>query len=244
MSRFLLKIAFDGTSFHGWQVQNNAVTVQEIMCDRLSSMLKTKINVTGCSRTDAGVHANEFYCHFDSPIDISEEGFVKGLNSLLPQEISVFSCQKVNDGFHARYSAKYKNYVYRFFDGEVIDPFNARYSYKVPFKLNEIQMDRFCKNLIGTYDFEAFSSSKRTVEDTVRTITDAFVERKEDTVILSVTADGFLYNMVRIIAGTALFVSNGKINPDDTKRLILLKSRENLGATAPAKGLFLNKVIY
>ncbi len=214
------------------------------MCEKLSEMLKTKINVTGCSRTDAGVHANEFYCHFDSPIDISEEGFVKGLNSVLPQEIAVFSCEKVSDDFHARYSAKQKNYNYQFFDGEVIDPFNARYSYKVPVKLNEKQMDKFCKNLIGTYDFEAFSSSKRTVEDTVRTITDCSVKRDGDTVILSVTADGFLYNMVRIIAGTALSVSYGKINPDDTKELILAKSRKLLGATAPAKALFLNKVIY
>ncbi len=244
MSRFLLKIAFDGTDFHGWQVQNNAITVQQIMCEKLTQMLKTKINVTGCSRTDAGVHANEFYCHFDSPLDISEDGFVKGLNSVLPNTIAVFSCQKVNDDFHARYSAKYKNYIYRFFDGEVIDPFNARYSYKVPVKLNESEMDKFCKNLIGTYDFEAFSSSKRTVEDTVRTITDCSVVREGNNVTLSVTADGFLYNMVRIIAGTALCVSYGKINPDNTKKLIESKSRELLGATAPAKALFLNKVIY
>ena len=244
MSRFLLKIAFDGTSFHGWQVQKNAVTVQQIMCEKLSQMLKTQINVTGCSRTDAGVHANEFFCHFDSPINISEEGFVKGLNSILPQEIAVFACKKVDSDFHASYSAKYKNYIYRFFDGEVIDPFSARYSYKVPVKLNEREMDKFCKNLIGTFDFEGFSSSKRTVEDTVRTITEASVERQGDTVILSVTADGFLYNMVRIIAGTALYVSCGKINPDDTQMLIKSKSRELLGTTAPAKALFLNKVIY
>ncbi len=244
MSRFLLKIAFDGTSFHGWQVQSNAITVQQIMCEKLSQMLKSKISVTGCSRTDAGVHANEFYCHFDSPFDISEEGFVKGLNSVLPEEISVFSCQKVTEDFHARYSAKYKNYIYRFFDGEVIDPFSSRYTYKVPMKLNEKAMNDFCKNLIGTYDFEAFSSTKRTVEDTVRTITDCSVERQGNYVILSVTANGFLYNMVRIIAGTALSVSYGKINPDDTQKLIQMKSRELLGATAPAKALFLNKVIY
>lgn len=244
MSRFLLKIAFDGTNFHGWQVQNNALTVQQVMCEKLSEMLKTKIFVTGCSRTDAGVHANEFYCHFDSPINISENGFVKGLNALLPQEIAVFDCKKTTDDFHARYNAKYKNYIYRFFDGEVIDPFNARYAYKVPMKLDENKMDKFCKNLIGTYDFEAFSSSKRTVEDTVRTITDASVIRDGDMVVLSVTANGFLYNMVRIIAGTALYVSSGKINPKDTEKLILSKSRELLGATAPAKGLFLNKVIY
>lgn len=244
MSRFLLKMAFDGTDFHGWQVQNNAITVQQVMCEKLSEMYKTKISVTGCSRTDSGVHANEFYCHFDAPIEISEMGIVKGINALLPQDIAVFECKKVSNDFHARYSAKFKNYIYRFYDGEVIDPFNSRYAYKVPIKLDEKKMDEFCKNLVGTYDFEAFSSSKRTVEDTVRTITEAGVLREGDTVILSVTANGFLYNMVRIIAGTALYVSSGKINPEDTEKLILSKSRELLGATAPPKGLFLNKVIY
>lgn len=244
MSRFLLKIAFDGTDFHGWQVQDNALTVQKVMCDALSSMLKSEIGVTGCSRTDAGVHANEFYCHFDSPIDLAESAFVKGLNSVLPQSVSVFTAQRVSDDFHARYSAKGKNYIYRFFDGEIIDPFSARYAYKVNRKLNETKMDEFCKNLIGTHDFIGFSSSKRTVQDTVRTITDASVSRDGDFVTLSVTADGFLYNMVRIIAGTALYVSAGKINPADTKKLLELKSRDVLGSTAPAKALFLNKVIY
>lgn len=244
MSRFLLRIAFDGTDFHGWQVQANALTVQQLMCESLSSMLKTKINVTGCSRTDAGVHANEFYCHFDSPIDIAESGFVKGLNALLPKSIAVYSCKKVENDFHARYSAKCKNYIYRFFDGEVIDPFTARYAYKVPVKLNEIEMNKFCKQLVGTHDFAGFSSSKRTVEDTVRTVTAAEVFRKGDNVCLSITANGFLYNMVRIIAGTALYVSAGKIDPADTDELILSKSRDLLGPTAPPKGLFLNKVIY
>lgn len=244
MSRFLLKIAFDGTDFHGWQVQDNALTVQQLLCEALSSMLKTNIGVTGCSRTDAGVHAKEFYCHFDSPIDLPESAFVKGLNSVLPESISVYSAQRVGDDFHARYSAKGKNYIYRFYDGEIISPFSARYAYKVNGKLDEKKMDIFCKNLIGTYDFVGFSSSKRTVQDTVRTIVDASVSRDGDYVTLSVTADGFLYNMVRIIAGTALYVSTGKIDPEDTKKLIELKSRDVLGSTAPAKALFLNKVIY
>lgn len=244
MFRFLLKISFDGTDFHGWQVQDNAPTVQQCLCEKLSLMLKTSINVTGCSRTDAGVHANEFYCHFDSPLDLEPKAFVNGLNSVLPETIAILACHKVDDDFHARYNAKGKNYIYRFFDGEVQDPFSARYSYKVPTKLNEKAMNEFCENLIGTYDFCGFSSSKRTVTDTVRTISTASVVREGDFVTLSVTADGFLYNMVRIIAGTALYVSYGKIDPADTKSLILAKNRALLGTTAPAKGLFLNKVIY
>ena len=244
MGRILLKISFDGTDFHGWQVQNNAITVQQIMCEALSSMLKNNISVTGCSRTDAGVHANEFYCHFDSPYDLPESAYVNGLNSVLPQSVVVFSAEKVSDDFHARYSAKGKNYIYKFFDGDILDPFSARYVYKSQTRLNENKMNEFCNQLIGTHDFVGFSSSKRTVVDTVRTITDASVTREGDFVTLSVTADGFLYNMVRIIAGTALYVSEGKINPADTKKLIELKSRDALGLTAPAKALFLNKVIY
>lgn len=244
MFRFLLKISFDGTDFHGWQVQDNAPTVQQLMCEKLSIMLKESISVTGCSRTDAGVHAKEFYCHFDSPLDLEPKAFINGLNAVLPQSVVVHACKKVDNEFHARYSAKGKNYIYRFFDGEISDPFLARYAYKVPKKLNEKLMNEFCKNLIGTYDFCGFSSSKRTVTDTVRTVSDASVVREDDLVILSITADGFLYNMVRIIAGTALYVSSGKINPVDTKDLILAKDRAKLGMTAPAKGLFLNKVIY
>lgn len=244
MSRFLLNISFDGTDFHGWQVQNNAITVQQIICEKLSELLKYPVNVTGCSRTDAGVHANEFYCHFDTSENIPEAAFVKGLNSKLPQTVTVNSCRLVPDDFHARYSAKFKEYVYCFFDGDVPSPFIARYCLKVNFKLNINKMNEFCEKIIGTYDFEAFSSSKRTVTNTVRTVTDARVWRDGDKVYLSVTANGFLYNMVRIIAGTALYVSSEKINPDDIIEIINSKSRDLLGPTAPAKGLFLNRVIY
>ncbi len=244
MFRFLLKISFDGTDFHGWQVQDNAPTVQQLICEKLEAMLKQPINVTGCSRTDSGVHAKEFYCHFDSPLDLEPKAFFNGLNATLPQSVAVLGCEKVDNEFHARYNAKGKNYIYRFFDGDVLNPFSARYAYKVSHRLNEEAMNEFCKNLIGTYDFCGFSSSKRTVTDTVRTVSEASVVRDGDFVTLSITADGFLYNMVRIIAGTALYVSSGKINPADTKALILSKDRALLGATAPAKGLFLNKVIY
>ena len=114
MFRFLLKISFDGTDFHGWQVQDNAPTVQQCLCEKLSLMLKTSINVTGCSRTDAGVHANEFYCHFDSPLNLEPKAFVNGLNSVLPETIAILACHKVDDDFHARYNAKGKNYIYLF----------------------------------------------------------------------------------------------------------------------------------
>ncbi len=244
MTRFALKICYVGTRYHGWQVQDNAVTVQKVMCDTISNMLKQEVAVTGCSRTDAGVHANEFVCHFDAPDKIPENAFVNGLNSVLPEDIAVISCIKVNSDFHARYSAKGKNYIYKFFDAENRNPFLANLAYHVTRRLDENLMNEFCERMIGKYDFSGFSSIKRTVTDTVRTISECRVERNKDIITLSVTADGFLYNMVRIIAGTALDVSYGKIDPSDTQEIILSKDRRRAGITAPAHGLYLNHVIY
>lgn len=240
----MLKIAYDGTAYHGWQVQPNGITVQAVLCDALYNMCKSKISVTGCSRTDAGVHANEFFCHFDTNLDIPETAFVKGLNAILPDDISVLSCNRVSDDFHARYSAKGKNYLYRFYDGETENPFYRRYALRVQNKLNVDLMNEYCSRMVGTHDFSGFSSSKRTVIDTVRTISECKVYRDGDFVVLSVTADGFLYNMVRIIAGTALQVSLGKINPLDTEKIIQSKNRDMAGATLLPHGLYLNKVIY
>lgn len=240
----MLKIAYDGTAYHGWQVQPNGITVQAVLCDALFDMCKSKISVTGCSRTDAGVHANEFFCHFDTNLDIPETAFVKGLNAILPDDISVLSCNRVSDNFHARYSAKGKNYLYRFYDGETDNPFYRRYALRVQNKLNVDLMNEYCSRMVGTHDFSGFSSSKRTVTDTVRTISECKVYRDGDFVVLSVTADGFLYNMVRIIAGTALQVSLGKINPLDTEKIIQSKNRDMAGATLLPHGLYLNKVIY
>ncbi len=244
MKRFLLKIAYDGTNYHGWQVQPNGITVQQIMCDGLAELLKNKVSVTGCSRTDAGVHAKEFYCHFDTEMSLPEVAFIKGLNSLLPRDISVLGCQAVDSEFHARYSAKGKNYIYRFYDGGERDPFLRNYALHVPVRLDTEKMEKFCEKIIGTHDFVGFSSSKRTVTDTVRTVTECSVTRDGDNVTLSISADGFLYNMVRIIAGTALSVAYGKIAADDIPDIILSKNRERAGATLPPHGLYLNKVYY
>ena len=244
MSRFLLKISYDGTAYHGWQVQPNGITVQQVLCERLSELTKENIAVSGCSRTDAGVHANEFYCHFDVKLELPISAFVKGLNAILPNDIAVLDCEKVADDFHARYNAKGKQYVYKFYDGDVPNPFLNKYTLSVPNKINDNLMAEFCTKIIGKYDFCGFSSSKRTVEDTVRTVTACEIERQGDVVCFKITADGFLYNMVRIIAGTALDVSNGKINNDDIIDIINSKQRDRAGATLPPHALFLNKVFY
>lgn len=210
MPRYLLKIKYDGSAYHGWQVQPNGVTVQQILCQALFAITKQEVAVSGCSRTDAGVHANEFFCHFDTEKQFPLSAFVQGLNTVLPSDIAALECREVAPDFHARYNAKGKTYQYKFYDGEIRDPFLFRYTYHTYPKIDVEKMDAFCKKLIGTYDFSGFSSSKRTVLDTVRTITDCSASRHGDVVTLSVTANGFLYNMVRIIAGTALDAAYGK----------------------------------
>ncbi len=244
MKRVLLTICYDGTAYHGWQTQPNGITIQQVLCDELSLMLGKKTDVTGCSRTDAGVHANMFCCHLDCEDNIPDEAFIRGLSSRLPNDISVLDCKRVSDDFHARYDALGKTYSYNILNSNIKDPFLERYSWRIERKLDIKKMNGFCCEIIGTHDFYAFSSSGRTVTDTVRTIKECQVEKNGDMVTLNVTANGFLYNMVRIIVGTAVGVSDGKIEAKDIKRILDEKKREKAGVTAPAKGLFLKKVIY
>ena len=244
MKRVLLTICYDGTAYHGWQIQPNGITVQQVLQEELSKLLGKETGVTGCSRTDAGVHAREFCCHLDCDDNIPNEAFIRGLSSRLPTDISVIDCKKVADDFHARYHAKGKTYVYNILNTNKKDPFMGRYSWQIERPLDIDKMNEFCKRIVGTHDFYAFSSSGRTVEDTVRTISECNVSKNGDNVALTVTANGFLYNMVRIIVGTAVGVSDGKINYLDTEKILKEKRRENAGVTAPARGLFLKKVIY
>lgn len=243
MKRVLLKISYDGTDYCGWQVQPNGKSVQKTLQDALEEMLKERVGLTGCSRTDAGVHAREFYCHFDCSESIPTAAFVPGLNRLLPDDIAVLSALDVAPDFHARYSAKGKKYTYVIDNGAVADPLLSRYALHIKTPLNIEKMNTLCSALVGTHDFKSFSSSKRTVTDTVRTISECRVEKKDNLVLLSVTGNGFLYNMVRIIVGTAIDASNGKLNEKELERIFELP-RDEIGMTVPAKGLFLEKVLY
>lgn len=244
MKRVLLTISYDGTDYHGWQVQPNGITVQERMQDALECLLGTRPALTGCSRTDAGVHAREFCCHLDCADELPAAAFLRGLNSLLPKDIAVRDCRTVPPDFHARYSAKGKNYVYRFYCSRTHDPFLSRYALRLDNVLRTERMERFCASLVGTHDFLPFSSSGRSTDDTVRTVTECTMITDGGLPALSVTADGFLYNMVRIIVGTALAVSAGSLEPDCADRIFQTGDRTAAGATAPPHGLFLNQVFY
>lgn len=243
MKRVLLTIAFDGTNYHGWQVQPNAVTVQQVLGEAIEELLGAPHNITGCSRTDAGVHAREFCCHLDCGDNIPEKAFLTGLNSILPDDVAVVSCKEVSDDFHARYNAKGKQYAYGMYTGAK-NPFDERYFLHLNSEPDINLMNCFAGTVIGTHDFCGFSSSGRTVENTVRTISECLVEKTGNKIYFKVTADGFLYNMVRILAGTALAVGYGRCNCDIAEKIFITKDRSLGGDTLPPHGLFLEKVIY
>lgn len=242
--RMLATIQYDGSNYHGWQVQNNAVTVQQTVQDAMQSIFGYRPNATGCSRTDSGVHALKFCYHFDYDGNISPKKIVSAMNAKLPHDIAMIDCKEVSPNFHARYSVKQKTYVYKIYNNEVRSPFNEKYAVHDARRLDVEIMNKAASHFVGEHDFSAFCAAGSSVEDNVRTVYSAKVERHGDEVWFVVSANGFLYNMVRIMAGTLLFVAYGKISPDEIEAIIESKSRENAGITAPAHGLYLADVEY
>ncbi len=243
MKRILLTISYDGTAYHGWQVQPNGITVQQVLQDGLEKLMGIRPDVTGCSRTDAGVHAREFCCHLDCDDVFPDNAFLLGLNSILPNDISVKACRQVADDFHARYDAKGKMYTYYFYCG-LTDPFLSRYTLRLEQLPDVERINRFCKTVIGKHDFSGFSSSGRTVTDTVRTVQECYFDEYNGKFRFCISADGFLYNMVRILAGTAIDISAGRLDVDCANTVFETKDRSAAGQTLPPIGLFLEKVFY
>lgn len=243
MSKKLLSIKFVGTNYCGWQVQKNAVSIQQKLCEAFYKLYGENINITGCSRTDAGVHANRYCLHFNDIKNLNNKNIIKAINSYLPEDIAAFECQDVPDDFHARYSCKEKTYIYKIYNGER-NPFNYK---KAFYYKNNIDIDKiniFAKDLLGTHDFTSFCSSKTSIDDKTRTLTEAVALIQDDFVVFKFTANGFLYNMVRILSGTFLAVSEGKIMKDSARQIILNKNRDGAGITLPPEGLYLENVIY
>ena len=240
-------IAYLGVNYSGWQVQNNAVTVQQCLQDGVEALFGVRYNVTGCSRTDSGVHANSFCCSVSLGTDFCSIPAYKlpiALNRYLPEDISVLSAQYVSDDFHPRYDVKYKEYEYIIWNSPIRNVFLSNRAYCYPKRLDERLMNAAAKHFVGRYDFSAFMSAGSSVTDTVREIKYFEVRRYSDTVYFNVAADGFLYNMVRILVGTLVEISDGKISPDDIQHIIESKDRKNAGFTAPPQGLYLNKIFY
>lgn len=239
-------IAYNGAAYHGFQRQSNAVTIQQVIEDRLRKLLKTPTVINGCSRTDAGVHARQFFFSFHTDSAIPCDGFVKGMNALLPDDIAVLSCADADEDFHARFSAKGKEYIYRVKNTPQRDVFTDRLALWYRGALDERVMDKAAKLFIGEHDFAAFckAEAKEHLKSTVREIYDFSVRRENDEVIFTVSGSGFLHNMVRIMVGTLIYVSEGKRTENDILRSLETGVRETAGKTIEPRGLYLNKVFY
>lgn len=244
MRNLLLTISFDGTAYHGWQVQDNALTVQQTLQDALQQLCSRRDNVVGCSRTDAGVHANMYCCNIRTEHPIPCDKLVTALNAVLPRDIAALDCREVDFDFHARYDCKSKEYIYKIWNSPNKNPFLYNHSLHYKYPLDEEFLSSQAKQFIGTYDFSSFCAAGSSVEDTVRTVMNASVERNGDEVIFRVEADGFLYNMVRIMMGTLIDISRGKLPENSIPQIIEAKNRFAAGYTAPARGLYLNKIHY
>jgi tRNA pseudouridine38-40 synthase len=245
--KYLLKICYYGEKYCGWQVQKNEISVQSEMCRAAKEIYGTDVKITGCSRTDSGVHAREYYCTLETPENapvLPEDKIPSALNRYLCEDISVFEAKEVAAEFHARYDVKEKTYEYVFDNGVQRNPFMHKRAWHISKRLNEDLMNEAARQFVGEYDFSAFMASGSSVTDTVRRVTDASVTREGDKVIFRVSANGFLYNMVRIMAGTLRDVSIGKISADSIKNIINGKDRCAAGLTAPPDGLYLVSVIY
>lgn len=245
MRNILLTITYDGSKFHGWQIQKNAVTVQEVFQSALYKVIGEGTDIKGCSRTDSGVHARMYCISFHTEHRIPIERIPPALNNYLPGSIAVLTAAEVPLDFHARYSCKGKEYVYKLWNHDIRDPFLEGYAYHYWYRLDTDLMNEAAKHFLGTHDFTSFCTlDNREKGDLRRTITELKVTREGNTVLITVRADGFLYNMVRIIVGTLLYVSQGKIRPDEIPGIIKAENRSLAGPTAPAEGLYLNRVFY
>lgn len=239
----LLTLRYDGSSFHGWQFQPNCRTVEDELKKAITRILGEEAKLQSCSRTDAGVHANMFCCNFRTEAKRPTDKIILGLNAVLPEDIAVYGCEEKEADFHARYDCKGKEYVYKIWNGTQRNPFLNGYALHFPQPIDEEKLNEFASEFVGTYDFSSFCASGCTVKSMTRTVYDCSVRRDGELVLFSVHGDGFLYNMVRIMVGTLLDLHDGKIK-ESVKSIIASKDRNRAGITAPACGLYLNKVFY
>ena len=242
--RYLLTVAYDGTAYCGWQAQKNGPSVQDTLEAALSRLLGTFTRVTGASRTDAGVHALGQRAHFDADTRIPPDKLPFALNTMLPPDVRVTQGLLVPDTLHARFSVESKTYTYRIHNAPHASALYRNLTAHVPVALDDALMDRAAQALAGTHDFAAFAAAGGSAKTTVRTISDIRVRRDGDRVTLTVTGNAFLYNMVRIIAGTLIDIGHGKLPPDCLSLALQTGNRLDLGVTAPACGLELTEIRY
>lgn len=244
MRNIALKLMYNGSAYHGWQVQRNAVTVCETMERALSMVCGEPIKLTGCGRTDAGVHAEHYIANFRTNSRIPVDRLPFAVNTHTPEDIVVREALEVADDFNAILSCQKKEYTYRIYNSRIKNPFYVNRAYFYPKHLDEEMMDRAARAFEGTHDFKAVRSVGTETKTTVRTVYYCRVTRNGELLELKVCANGFLYNMVRAITGTVLYASEGKLTPEDIPLILESGDRTLAGPTVPPGGLYMTKLWY
>ncbi|WP_454052623.1 tRNA pseudouridine(38-40) synthase TruA [Clostridium sp. Marseille-Q7071] len=244
MKNIKLIVEYDGTNYSGWQKQNNNITVQGTLEEILSELTKEKIEIIGCSRTDSKVHARKYICNFHTNSTIPSHKFREALNVGLPCDIAILESSEVPLNFHARYDCIGKKYSYTILERSVKATIDRNFTYQCKYNLDIAKMQEATKHFIGTHDFSAFRNNGSSVKTSTRNITELKVEKLGNYVKIYASADGFLYNMVRIIVGTLVDVGTNKIKPETIIDIINSKDRSEAGKTAPPQGLCLEEVYY
>ena len=242
--RIKLVVAYDGTDYHGWQVQNNALAVESVLSEALEKLLGEPIQLIGASRTDAGVHALGNVAVFDTVTKIPSDKICYAVNQWLPADIRVMHSEEVALDFHPRYTVSRKRYEYTIENAPINFPINSRYAYFVHHNLDIDRMRTACTHMLGEHDFQCFCSAGSQVKTTVRTIYKLDLVKSNRIITIGIEGNGFLYNMVRIIAGTLIDVGKGFIEPEQIPEIIRSRNRRNAGPTAPAHGLKLVEIKY
>ena len=241
---YKLIMAYDGTNYHGFQTQKNGITIQETVENALEKFLGEKTVIYGCGRTDAGVHAKKYYFNFHTSSTVPADKFPFALKPFLPEDIVLKKGEEVKCDFHSRFNVKKKTYVYKILNSRFPDPFMRNYAFHFPHTLDTEKMKEACEYIKGTHDFKAFMASGGQVKTTVRTVYDLSIVKENDVISVFATANGFLYNMVRIITGTLIAVGNGKLDKEDIKKALENNNRSILGVTVPPEGLYMYDIEY
>ena len=239
MKRVKLIVSYDGTNYCGWQIQINGITVEEVLNRTLSELLEEEIFVIGASRTDSGVHAMGNVAVFDTRTKIPPEKISFALNQRLPEDIRILKSEEVALDFHPRYCNSTKTYVYKILNRRFPDPMQRLYTHFVYVPLDIERMRQACQYIVGEHDFASFCSSGSQVKTTARTIYHLDISKENDVIAISISGNGFLYNMVRIIVGTLIKVGMKVYPPEHVKEILDARDRDMAGPKSPAKGLTL-----
>lgn len=242
--RIKLTVAYDGTAYVGWQCQTNGIAVQDVLNEAVSDLCGHQIRTLGASRTDAGVHAEGNVAVFDADLRMDPSKIAFALNARLPEDIRIVRSEKVADDFHPRFQKTVKTYEYHILNRTHPDPIGRLYEYHVYGPLDENKMNEAAQFLLGEHDFASFCAAGNSSKTTVREIYEAGVERRGDRVIFRITGNGFLYNMVRIIAGTLIYIGQGRMEPGEMEKIIDACDRSKAGPTAIPRGLVLKEIRY